>query len=110
MNIVVKPNQAVRKRVALLFSMGILFTNPCFAQSDVLLTQKQLYRVIALLLVVIGFLIYTIYKRAKENIKQADQLRALDDAKSRFFANISHDLRSPMTLIMGGIQLIYRRL
>lgn len=37
---------------------------------------------------------------------QAKKLEEIDRAKSRFFANISHDLRSPLSLILGSIENI----
>ncbi|MEQ9403449.1 MAG: tetratricopeptide repeat protein [Cyclobacteriaceae bacterium] len=45
----------------------------------------------------------------KEIERQAEKLRELDKAKTRFFANISHDLRSPLTLILGALDTINGR-
>ncbi len=46
----------------------------------------------------------------RDQQRRAEELAKLDRAKTTFFSNISHEFRTPLTLIMGPVQELQRQL
>ena len=57
-----------------------------------------------------GYLLYRIRLHSRLAEKEAQRLRQLDTFKTNFFANISHEFRTPLTMLIGPTENALNRL
>lgn len=79
--------------------------------------QNNVFIGLGILFLLFGLVVFFLYRNTRKANKvlnqqnalierQRKELMVLDEAKSRFFANVSHELKTPLSLILGPLNQI----
>ena len=67
-------------------------------------TAKFIYILLALMLAVLAYLWERKHLKTKQQIREYQHAEQMNESKLQFFANISHELKNPLSLIIGPLK------